>query len=117
MEAIILITGNVKNTITLDPTLWIFDERHFEIQERFPEIEGLGMELAPFLAHAEPANDAERVTLHQKDGGLIHLTLAETQQAILQFAHHGKPISKEGPALFHFHDSKSIGSVTKIEVK
>jgi hypothetical protein len=35
MESIILITGNVKYTITLDPTVWIFDDRRIDLNTYF----------------------------------------------------------------------------------
>ena len=31
METIITIKGNVKHTITLDPTVWIFDDRRVDL--------------------------------------------------------------------------------------
>ncbi|SFS65988.1 hypothetical protein [Marininema halotolerans] len=121
MEAIILITGKVNHTVTLDPTLWIFDERRFEMKEYFPDIDGLGMEFAPFLAHAEPQVDADHVVLHQQDGTQIPLSLKAAQQAILQFAEQGKPIGSDGPALFYLNDgshrNQPIGSIRKVEVK
>lgn len=35
MEFIVPITGNVKHTITLDPTVWIFDDRRIDLDEFF----------------------------------------------------------------------------------
>lgn len=35
METIIPITGNVKHTITLDPTVWIFDDRRLDLETYF----------------------------------------------------------------------------------
>ncbi|ARF15205.1 MULTISPECIES: hypothetical protein [Sporosarcina] len=37
MELIIPITGNVKHAITLDPTVWIFDDRRIDLDEFFSE--------------------------------------------------------------------------------
>ncbi|MGG0667162.1 hypothetical protein [Sporosarcina koreensis] len=37
MEAIITIKGNVKHTITLDPTVWIFDDRKVDLDTFFTE--------------------------------------------------------------------------------
>lgn len=37
MELIIPITGNVKHTITLDPTVWIFDDRRIDLDEFFSD--------------------------------------------------------------------------------
>lgn len=35
MEQIILITGNVKHTITIDPGVWIFDDRKVDLTSYF----------------------------------------------------------------------------------
>ncbi|WJY28854.1 MULTISPECIES: hypothetical protein [Sporosarcina] len=35
METIIPITGNVKHTITIDPTVWIFDDRRIDLDTYF----------------------------------------------------------------------------------
>lgn len=37
MESIILLTGNVKYTITLDPGVWIFDDRKIDLTTYFHE--------------------------------------------------------------------------------
>lgn len=37
MELIIPIKGNVKHAITLDPTVWIFDDRRIDLDEFFAE--------------------------------------------------------------------------------
>ncbi|WP_153731928.1 peptidyl-prolyl cis-trans isomerase [Sporosarcina obsidiansis] len=37
MESIIPITGNVKHAITLDPTVWIFDDRRIDLEVFFTE--------------------------------------------------------------------------------
>ena len=37
MESIITIKGNVKHTITLDPTVWIFDDRKVDLDTFFTE--------------------------------------------------------------------------------
>ncbi|MDN4608985.1 peptidyl-prolyl cis-trans isomerase [Sporosarcina highlanderae] len=41
MESIITVRGNVKHTITLDPTVWIFDDRKIDLTTYFnaPQIE------------------------------------------------------------------------------
>ncbi|MDW0109353.1 peptidyl-prolyl cis-trans isomerase [Sporosarcina aquimarina] len=35
METIVPIKGNVKHTITLDPTVWIFDDRRLDLETYF----------------------------------------------------------------------------------
>lgn len=37
MESIIPIKGNVRHTITLDPTVWIFDDRRVDLKTYFTE--------------------------------------------------------------------------------
>ena len=37
MENIILVNGKVKFSITLDPSVWIFDERKLELTTFFDE--------------------------------------------------------------------------------
>jgi hypothetical protein len=37
MESIVLVTGKVKYTITLDPSVWIFDDRKKELHKYFHE--------------------------------------------------------------------------------
>lgn len=37
MQKIIQITGNVQHTITLDPTIWIFDDRRIDLDEFFSD--------------------------------------------------------------------------------
>lgn len=37
MESIVLVTGKVKYTITLDPSVWIFDDRKKELHTYFHE--------------------------------------------------------------------------------
>jgi hypothetical protein len=119
MNDVILITGNVAFQINLDPTIWIFDDRRFDMQERFG-VNGLGMELAPFLEHAQPKPDAAKVVIHQQDGSKTVVPLEMARKAVLQFARNGKPIRPNGPALFYFGDGSNkenpIGSITRLEV-
>ncbi|MFC4076973.1 hypothetical protein [Salinithrix halophila] len=120
MSPIILITGNVTYQINLDPTIWIVDERRFDMGSRFPGIDGLGISFAPFLANAEPAPDATQVILHRRGKETVTLTMAEAKEAIFQFAREGKPIHPDGPALLFLADGSNrdqpIDFIEKIEV-
>lgn len=120
MNDVILITGKVKYQINLDPSIWIFDDRRFEMDERFPGINGLGMELGPFLDHAEPHEDATRVIIHQQNGNQVELSLEAARSAVLQFAREGKPIRPDGPALLYLADGSNrdrpVNFITRMEV-
>ncbi|MDA8353303.1 MAG: hypothetical protein M0Z65_09010 [Firmicutes bacterium] len=119
MNPIIQLTGKVTYPITLDPTLWIFDDRRFEMADRFPGVNGLGMELAPFLDHAKPLPEAAKMVIYQREGSQTVLPLEDARTAVLQFAQEGKPIHPGGPALLHLPDGKldqPIGSIEKMEL-
>ncbi|QKG85208.1 hypothetical protein GXN76_12485 [Kroppenstedtia pulmonis] len=120
MSDIILIHGKVKHQVNLDPTLWIFDDRRFQMAERFPGIEGLGMELAPFLDNAQPAPGATQGVIHQQNGSQHIFTLEELYRCVLQFARDGKPIHPEGPALLYQQDGSNrnqpLGFIEQIEI-
>lgn len=39
MSEIIMITGNVKHSITLEPSIWIFDDRKATLEDFFSDVE------------------------------------------------------------------------------
>lgn len=120
MNEIILIQGKVKYQINLDPSLWIFDDRRFEMSEQFPGVVGLGMEFGPFLKNAEPAEDATKLVIHQRGGGRVILPLEHAYKSVLQFARAGKPIRPDGPALLFLADGSNqdrpVDCIEKMEV-
>lgn len=120
MNEIIQIQGNVKYQIHVDPSLWIFDDRRFEMSERFPEVDGLGMEFGDFLKNAEPTEDATKLVIYQRGGGRVILPLEHGYTCILQFARAGKPIHPDGPALLFLADgsnrNRPVDSIEKMEV-
>ncbi|PTM59914.1 hypothetical protein [Desmospora activa] len=120
MNDVILISGNVTFQINLDPTIWIFDDRRFDMQERFTGVDGLGMELAPFLEHARPNPDASRVVLHRREGSPVLLSIEQAMSAVLQFSRNGKPIRPDGPALLYLADGSNqnhpIGHIERMEI-
>lgn len=107
MHPVIQITGQVKYTIQLDPTIWILDERRFPLQERIPGTEGFAMELAPFLDYAEPSVQATHVLCHRSQGEPQLLTFAQTRSALLCFAQNNQPIRAGGPALLYLADGSN----------
>lgn len=79
MSNIVLITGNVKHSITLDPGVWIFDDRKKRLDEFFQEQEEL---IDPLTAYqqkmgqqwdkelqegATPNADREKLFVQKKD--------------------------------------------------
>ncbi|SMO61275.1 hypothetical protein [Melghirimyces algeriensis] len=120
MNNVILIMGKTNYQINLDPSIWIFDERRFSMEERFAGVNGLGMELGPFLENAKPTEDAKAVVIHQRDGQTVKLSLDEASSAVLQFAQDGKPIRPNGPALLYLADGSNqdspIDCIEKLEL-
>ncbi len=91
MNEIILIQGKVKYQINLDPSLWIFDDRRFEMSEQFPGVDGLGMEFGPFLKNAEPAEDATKLVIHQRGGGRVILPLEHAYNLVFSLPGQASP--------------------------
>ncbi|UTR11010.1 peptidyl-prolyl cis-trans isomerase [Evansella sp. LMS18] len=61
MSSILTISGNVKHTITIDPGVWIFDERKVDLKTYFSQ---------EYLNHQEreEKNMAEAWNLHRSQG-------------------------------------------------
>ncbi|MDR6225313.1 hypothetical protein [Desmospora profundinema] len=121
MNDVIMITGKVAYQINVDPSIWIFDDRRFDMQDRFPGVDGLGMELAPFLEHARPEEDASRMVIHRREGNPVLLSLEQARSAVLQFAREGKPIRPDGPALLYLTDggdpTRPISHIERMEIR
>ncbi|MDG4655796.1 peptidyl-prolyl cis-trans isomerase [Ectobacillus antri] len=150
MSDIIFINGNVSYSITLDPGVWIFDDRKVDLLTYFEEersnsdeleaykkavsahwdreiregalfppvnksisrfekekiIKGtFGIPLRPFLEHAMPGTDAQKVLL-KTEINTYTLTMEEAMDAILGFSKEGKPL-QDGPAHFYFGDGRN----------
>lgn len=118
MDDIIIVTGKVTYPITLDPTVWIFDNRKFELSEQIADTDGLAMELAPFIAHTEPSPNVTTAVCQLANGEEITLSLEQLTSSYLCFALDGKPIKDGGPALLYFADGSNknnpIGNIRKI---
>lgn len=78
MSDVILINGNVEHTITLDPSVWIFDDRKKRIDEFFqaPEEEDEALAYQKRIAKQwdkavsegfEPPKENEQLFIHKKD--------------------------------------------------
>lgn len=120
MNSIILVTGKVKFRITLDPSIWILDDRKFPLGDRIPGTEGLAVELGPFLNNAEPDPAATHVICHRSQGETVTLTMEEARTALMCFAKENKPIREGGPALLYLADGSNkeqpIDFLTQLEV-
>ncbi|GAK14225.1 hypothetical protein [Geomicrobium sp. JCM 19039] len=138
MDAHILtLSGNTKFTITLDPTVWIFDNRKVDLDTYFHEesiseennepefgprrwqtnqirtkkeasIEGsYGMKLSPFIDNAEPSAGATTITAVTKDGEEHQSSLDVGKDWIACFSEDGKAIKETGPLHIYFGDGSN----------
>ncbi|RAL25670.1 hypothetical protein [Thermoflavimicrobium daqui] len=120
MHSVILITGKVKYQINLDPTIWIIDDRHFNLNEYFSEVEGLAMMFETFLHNADPDPAATHVICHRSRGESITLTIEEAYKSYLCFAKEGQPLQEGGPIHLYLADGRNkqnpIDYIIKFEV-
>lgn len=120
MSDVILIDGYVNYQINLDPTVWIFDERRFPLEERIPGEKGLAMELAPFIKHAKPQEGAKEVRIHRHERESLLLPLSVVEHAVLLFARNDRPLSTGGPAWLYPlsgpYKHQAIDFITRLEV-
>lgn len=128
---IITLKGNVAYTITLDPSVWIFDDRKIAVEDymsgwqiedsddfpgsRPPVMESLEkfkkagsdtgsyvMALSPFIERAEPSSSAAEVQLLGSDGNVRgEITIEELNGSSLLFSIGGKQIRDQGPAYLY----------------
>lgn len=153
LEAIIPIKGNVRHTITLDPGVWIFDDRRIDLKTYFTDIhiekdeleeykkemgkhwsreimEGatfpptlktekvfektkvltgtFGIQLHHFLKNAEPAANAQTLTLETSDGLEHSFPLTEAEELIFKFSDEGKPLREDGLVHVLLKDGSNI---------
>lgn len=145
MAEVILMKGAVVYPLTIDPSVWIFDERKIDLhtysgdEEDFASnpaaayLKGTGaqwdkemaegatppserislveerkalegdyaMRLSSFIDNAKPLPNVSHMVIHRDQAESVTLTLAEANQAILQFAKSGKPIRENGPVLLY----------------
>lgn len=120
MNLVILITGQVKFQINLDPSIWIFDERRFQLSDRLEGTEGTAIEFKPFLEHAEPDPLANKLICHRREAEPVTISMSEAKKSFLCFAIDNQPLGEQGPVLLYFADGSNkenpIGRIKKFEV-
>lgn len=120
MDTVILITGDVNYTINLDPAIWTFDERKFELTDKLPGTSGTAIELKHFLNHAEPSKTATHLICHRGDLAPVTITLDQAKTCFLCFAINDQPLTDQGPILLYLADGSNkdhpIDQITKFEV-
>ncbi|HEX7066216.1 MAG TPA: peptidyl-prolyl cis-trans isomerase [Bacillales bacterium] len=136
---IILLTGNLDYTITLDPSAWLFDDRKFDLNQYFKEPHDLdnpprkykkrellkedytfGVPLKPFLENASPKPEAEKLVIETKNGE-HEMSIKEAKNAVLGFSKNGKFLNEDGPAHLYYGNGSNqdnpITDITKIIVR
>lgn len=129
MTEVIPIKGATAFTINLDPSVWIFDERKFDLdpfiqtgaREYVKEREVSGsyaISFEPFLQNAEPFPTAKYVRCHVQNGEQITVTLEEAKQGVLAFSKDGQPLKADGPVHLYYGNDKQqpITHITMFEV-
>jgi hypothetical protein len=120
MQDIILVTGNTAYKITIDPTIWIFDERRFQLEERLEGTQGLAMELEPFIHNAGPAKETTKARIHLRNEEIVELSIADLLSSYVCFAIDNKPIKEGGPALLYLADGSNkenpVSDIREIEL-
>ncbi|TDQ42277.1 hypothetical protein [Aureibacillus halotolerans] len=141
---IVLIRGNVKFPITLDPSVWIFDKAKIDLDEFFAIGEAaitksdarsdqrmtkkerdevleksFAMAIAPYIERSEPDTEAKSIRIHHSE----HVTDVPFEKGISMvaaFSNHGKPLRDDGPVHLYFADRTNqqdpFRNVTTIEV-
>ncbi|GIO22336.1 hypothetical protein [Oceanobacillus sp. J11TS1] len=139
---IVMIKGNVGYPITLDPTVWIFDDRKIELENAFIEREekesndfifqkppvnrsiskmegeeylknSYVIPLHDFLNNSEPKADATEVEFIKSDGNNEKVTLEDAKNGYLLFSLEGKPLREDGPVHFYFKDGSNQSNPIK----
>jgi hypothetical protein len=130
MPEIILINGKVKHNITLDPTVWIFDERKITLADYLSKaflsedetVEDLYQEkkkkrykkaqwltdsfvipARPFIENAGPASEATIVIFGKKDGTETEVPLTDVLEGAFAFSEDGKALTESGPIHFYMN--------------
>ncbi|GGP15865.1 hypothetical protein [Oceanobacillus neutriphilus] len=133
---IVMIKGNVGYPITLDPTVWIFDDRKIELEKAFIEREDdKGSEsifqkppvnrsiskmegeeylknsyvipLHDFLNNAEPEANAKEAEFIKNNGDNEKISLEDAKNGYLLFSRKGKPLREDGPVHFYYKDGSN----------
>lgn len=120
MDNVILITGKVHFQINLDPSVWLFDERRFSLEEKIEGATGTAMKLEPFIAYAEPSPSATQLICHRGDKEPVSIPITNVSDCYLCFAIQNKPIPVGGPVWLYFADGSNrdhpIDHITRFEI-
>ncbi|HET7657395.1 MAG TPA: peptidyl-prolyl cis-trans isomerase [Bacillales bacterium] len=140
MPDIIVLTGNVNYTLTLDPSSWLFDDRKFELEPYFEEPHDLdnpprkfnkrdlllkdytfAVPFKPFLENAEPKPESAKLIVETQSGETHELSMEQAKKGILAFTKAGKFLKEDGPAHFYLGDGSNrkqpIKEIAKLVVK
>lgn len=139
MPDIIVLTGNLNYTITLDPSSWLFDDRKFELDNYFAEPHNLdepprkfkkrellkeeytfAIPFKPFLENAQPKSDSKKLIIETEDGNQHEIALETAKKSFMAFTKEGKFLKEDGPAHFYYGDGSNrktpITNITKFTV-
>lgn len=126
MPDIILLTGNLDYTITLDASAMLFDDRKFDLTAYFANPHDLdhpprkynkrdllnsdhsfAVPFKPFLENAQPKPDATAVLVEKKNGEQTEVPLEKAKTSILAFTENGKFLKEDGPVHFYYGDASN----------
>lgn len=111
MKGVFLIEGNVKFKLTIDPTIWIFDDRKIELDQHFKNDhlkDHLGIVFKPFLENAEPNEDAVSIKIEKHSNEPTVLPIEKVLNSVLCFAKNGKALTEDGPVYLYFGDGSNL---------
>ncbi|GAK07381.1 hypothetical protein [Geomicrobium sp. JCM 19038] len=136
-QHILTLSGESKFTITIDPTVWIFDNRKLDVDQHFndqseqdkpeePEfgprrwqtnqirtkkealIEGsYGMVLKPFIENAEPTDQAKTLVAIRRNGEEYSAPIDVAKEWIAVFSENGQVIKTSGPLHIYYGDGSN----------
>lgn len=140
---IVMIKGKVKYPITLDPTVWIFDDRKIKLEEAFElkedkqeeysgfqkppvnrsisKMEGeeflknsYVMPLNDFIHNAEPTSEAKTAKLVSgSDVSYETIAYEDLINGYFLFSNNGKPLKEDGPVHFYYRDGSNQDNPVK----
>lgn len=140
---IVMIKGNVQYPITLDPTVWIFDDRKIKLEEAFEskkdnqdeyagfqkppvnrsisKMEGeeflknsYVMPLNDFINNAEPNREAATAKLITgSDNSFETISFKNLINGYFLFSKNGKPLKEDGPVHFYYGDGSNQDNPVK----
>lgn len=139
MPDIIVLTGNLNYTITLDPSSWLFDDRKFELNGYFEKPHDLddpprkykkrellkedytfAIPFKPFLENAGPKPESNTLVIETRNGQ-HEIPLEEAKKSLFAFTKEGKFLNQDGPAHFYYGDGSNreepITEITKLVVR